>query len=307
MIEVVDLVKAFGDLPAVRGLSLRVDAGEVYGLVGPDGAGKTTTLRLMCGALEPDSGRVRVAGHDVAAQTEQARASLGYLAQRFSLYSDLTVAENLRFFAEVRGLGPQLWAERTEELLAFVELGEFAGRRAGQLSGGMKQKLGLATALIHSPQVLLLDEPTVGVDPVTRASFWQLLGRLAADGVAVLLTTPYMDEASRCHRVGFMHTGRLILEGEPAQLARRLEGQVLELRARPRRLVESIAWRLPGVEAVQSFGDRMHLRVSHGQSDLVRRRLGPVLAQAGAVVERLEAIEPNLEDIFMQLLDEDAG
>src|SRR4030066_1013376 len=205
------LSKSFGTSKAVDNLSLWVEAGEIYGLVGPDGAGKTTTMRLLCGALQPDrhqSGSVpviQIAGVDMLKQADPARAQIGSLPQRFSLYEDLTVLENLRFFAEVRGLSAQSWQPRCIEILEFVGLANFINRRAGQLSGGMRQKLGLAAALEHSPKVLLLDEPTTGVDPATRQDFWQLIIRLVAEeGVVVLVSTPYMDEAGRWGRGGFM-------------------------------------------------------------------------------------------------------
>jgi len=228
MIEVHHLTKTFGEKVAVNDLSLRVAEGEIYGLVGPDGAGKTTTMRLLCGALRPDAGEVRIAGHDVARQVNHARAQIGYLSQRFSLYEELTVLENIRFFAEVRGLSRQAWYPRSMEILAFVGLEDFVNRRAGHLSGGMKQKLGLATALVHRPRVLLLDEPTGGVDPVTRQDFWQLIIRLVREeGVTVLVSTPYMDEAVRCTRVGFMQEGRLLVEDTPDALRARLEGRAI--------------------------------------------------------------------------------
>src|SRR3972149_3551403 len=218
--------KSFGLTRAVDGLSLTVSAGEIYGLVGPDGAGKTTTMRLLCGALRPDSGAAAIYGYDLTTNPELAREQTGYLAQRFSLYGDLTAMENLRFFAEVRGLRGADWRPRTLEILDFVGLAEFADRRAEQWSGGMKQKLGLATALVHRPKVLLLDEPTGGVDPVTRQDFWQLLiGIVGREGVSVLISTPYMDEASRGTRVGFLDRGRIITESAPRQITERLAGR----------------------------------------------------------------------------------
>src|SRR5512136_3120543 len=211
LIEAAHLRKIYGETVAVDDLSMHVDEGEIYGLVGSDGAGKTTSIRLLVAALRPDSGQASVCGYPLDKKAEQARAQIGYLSQRFSLYEDLTVLENIRFFAELRGLSRREWLPRCLEMLEFVGLAGFKDRRAGQLSGGMKQKLGLASALVTRPQLLLLDEPTTGVDPVTRQDFWQLVIKLVSTafsgeaasraGRSVLLTTPYMDEASRCHRV----------------------------------------------------------------------------------------------------------
>ena len=219
------LSKSYGITRAVDDISFSVEAGEIYGLIGPDGAGKTTTMRLVCGALLPDMPKqppitqIQIDGVDILKNTDQARSQLGYLPQRFSMYEELTVLENLRFFAEVRGIPTRSWQPRCMEILEFVGLASFINRRAGQLSGGMRQKLGLAAALVHSPKVLLLDEPTTGVDPVTRQDFWQLIIRLVAEeGVAVLVSTPYMDEAGRCGQVGFMRLGKILVEGEPDML-----------------------------------------------------------------------------------------
>jgi ABC-2 type transport system ATP-binding protein len=307
MIQVSHLKKRFQAVSAVDDLSLHVSGGEVYGLVGPDGAGKTTTIRLVCGALRPDEGQLSVAGYDVLRQTEQARAQIGYLPQRFSLYEELTVLENLRFFAEVRGLPAGEWRPRCLEILAFVGLDAFTGRRAGQLSGGMKQKLGLAAALVHRPRVLLLDEPTTGVDPVTRQDFWQLIIRLVgSEEVAVLVSTPYMDEAARCTRVGFMQRGRLLVEGPPEELRVRLAGQVLELQGEPLHLLRRLARVDPDVEDAQMFGDRLHLRVRPGSAPAVAARLEAQIPAEGGRVARLRPISPQLEDLFIALLERQA-
>jgi ABC-2 type transport system ATP-binding protein len=218
-----NLTKRFGDTTAVSDLSLQVRAGEIYGLVGPDGAGKTTTMRLLCGALTPDSGKVIIGGQSMLKSPDRAREQLGYLSQKFSLYKELTVLENIRFFAEVRGIPSKEWRDRTIEILEFVGLAEFVDRRAGYLSGGMKQKLGLASALVHRPQILLLDEPTGGVDPVTRQDFWQLIIQLVnQERVSVLVSTPYMDEAggqaqcaSQATRWSYRGAARGALEGTP--------------------------------------------------------------------------------------------
>jgi ABC-2 type transport system ATP-binding protein len=301
LIEATDLHKHFAHTHAVNGVSLTVRAGEAYGLVGPDGAGKTTTLRLLVGALRADKGAAHIAGHDIRTQTEQARANVGYLAQRFSLYGDLTTLENLRFFGEVRGITGAPFEKRAAELLAFVGLAGFEHRLAANLSGGMKQKLGLACALIHQPKVLLLDEPTGGVDPVTRQDFWQLIIRLLSEGMALVVSTPYMDEAARCNRLGFMHSGRLLTEGAPRELTARFAGRVLELAAHPKDTVRRVALADPDVEDVLVFGDRYHLRVTSTAGPLAR--LPGALAAAGATVDRLRAVPASLEDAFISLLN----
>jgi ABC-2 type transport system ATP-binding protein len=304
LIEARNLVKTFGATTAVQGVSLHVNAGEAYGLVGPDGAGKTTTLRMLVGALTPDSGAATVAGFDLRRQTEPARARLGYLAQRFSLYGDLTVLENLRFFGQVRGVKGDALQRRAEVLLRFVGLIDFGGRRADLLSGGMKQKLGLACALIHEPKVLLLDEPTGGVDPVTRQDFWQLIIRVLSEGAAVIISTPYMDEAARCSRLGFLHRGRLLVEGAPRELTAALAGRVLELAAHPKEQARAVAQADPDVEDVIAFGDRFHLRVRSQDGPLAR--LPGALERAGVSLDRLRPASPSLEDVFISLLQSPA-
>lgn len=322
LIEAAHIYKSFGDNHAVQDVSLSIQPGEIYGLVGPDGAGKTTTMRMLVGALRVDSGEITVCGYDVNKQVELARAQFGYLSQRFSLYDDLTVLENIRFFAEVRGLSSKEWLPRSLEILEFVGLVEFKERRAGQLSGGMKQKLGLASALVTRPRVLLLDEPTTGVDPVTRQDFWQLVVKLVsvplqlppnysnlggekegggAGGVSVLLTTPYMDEAARCHRVGFMREGKIIAEGTPSELRSALNGRVLELRGEPIALLRKIAHRDQDVEDVQAFGNRLHVRVGEGKAEVVLSRLKSTIRSEGGEITNLRAVQPVLEDVFISL------
>ena len=321
LIQAQNLQKFFGDNHAVDNVSIHIAAGEIYGLVGSDGAGKTTTLRLLVGALQADEGEIEVGGFDVRKQVEQARSKLGYLSQRFSLYEDLTVLENIRFFAEVRGLSSTEWQPRSMEILEFVGLADFIDRPAGQLSGGMKQKLGLASALVTRPRVLLLDEPTTGVDPVTRQDFWQLVIKLVntplqitsnlenfdgekegeAGNVSVLLTTPYMDEASRCHRIGFMRAGRIIAEGTPTELRATLNGRVLELRGTPMPLLRKIAHHDKDVEDVQAFGDRLHVRVREGTAGSVLSRLKSQIRSDGGKVNELRPVTPVLEDVFIAL------
>jgi ABC-2 type transport system ATP-binding protein len=311
------LNKAFGATHAVDDMNLNITSGEIYGLVGSDGAGKTTTMRLLVGALKPDSGDASICGYSVSRQIEQVRAQLGYLSQRFSFYEDLTVLENIRFFAEVRGLSQREWLPRCMEILNFVGLALFKDRRAGQLSGGMKQKLGLASALVTRPKVLLLDEPTTGVDPVTRQDFWQLLIRLVSapfhlapsgtgekqegDGVAVILSTPYMDEAARCHRVGFMRNGRMIAEGTPSQLRSTLEGCIIELRGASLPSLRQAVSKFREVEDVRAFGDKLHLRVVRGRADSVIDALGQVFPPGSSAHVNARLVQPTLEDVFISL------
>jgi len=321
LVNATNLRKSFGNTPAVDGVSLEIAAGEIYGLVGADGAGKTTTMRLLVGALKADSGQAEICGYDIDRQTEKARAQFGYLSQRFSMYEDLTVLENIRFFAEVRGLKSDEWYPRCMEILEFVGLEKFIDRRAGNLSGGMRQKLGLASAMVTRPRVLLLDEPTTGVDPVTRQDFWQLVIRLASPSasgspkgmlregdrgegdVAVIISTPYMDEASRCHRVGFMKDGRIIAEDTPSNLRARLNGRILELRGSPTHVLRHVAHKDADVEDVQAFGDRLHIRVGEGKAQDVLSRLKVQIGSEGGQVDELRIVPPVLEDVFIALSD----
>lgn len=311
LIKAVNTSKSFGDFLAVDRLNLQVAPGEIYGLVGPDGAGKTTTIRLLCGAYQPDPtgpenpAEIQINGRDVISKTERARASIGYMPQRFSLYEEMSVLENLRFFAEVRGLSSSEWRPRCMEILAFVGLESFVDRRAGYLSGGMKQKLGLAAALVHSPKVLLLDEPTTGVDPVTRQDFWKLIIRLvtkygeANPDTAVFISTPYMDEAARCTRVGFMIRGSVVEEGTPGELRSRLEGRVLELVGSPLPKLRQLAFEDFEIEDIQMFGDRLHILTQAGKAGQVMERLNRKLTVSGVHVKNIQEIKPLLEDVFM--------
>lgn len=315
LVQADNLYKSFGEIHAVNGVSLNIRSGEIYGLVGSDGAGKTTTIRLLVGALLPNKGEIQVCGYDVRKQTELARSQIGYLSQRFSMYEDLSVLENIRFFAEVRGLSQTEWLPRSMEILEFVGLADFKDRRAGLLSGGMKQKLGLASALVTRPRLLLLDEPTTGVDPVTRQDFWQLVIKLVSsplslqgrgdggEGVSVLISTPYMDEASRCHRVGFMKSGRIIAEDTPSNLRKRLNGRVLELRGSPINALRHIAHQDEDVEDVAAFGDKLHLRVKENSEKNVMARLPKQIEKQNAALVELRSVPPALEDIFIALSD----
>ena len=301
LLETENLVKTFGALRAVDMLNLQVRAGEMVGLVGPDGAGKTTAIRLLCGLLRPDSGLIRLGGYEIPAQVEKAREVLGYLAQRFSLYGDLTVKENLDFFGQVFDMPDADRQQRSVELLRFAGLEEFANRPAAALSGGMQKKLGLASALVHHPKVLLLDEPTGGVDPIARQEFWQLLIRLLRDGSAVLVSTPYMDEAMRFNRVIFMNHGRALIQGAPRELMSRLAGHILELAAVPQMAARQIAAEDPDVEDVHTFGEHLHLRVRSTEGPM--QRIPERLAAAGISITHLIPVPPTLEDVFIQLLE----
>lgn len=302
-----DLHKSFGQTRAVGGVSMQVRPGEIFGLVGPDGAGKTTTMRLLCGAMLPDSGEVEIDGVSMRRHPDLAREAIGYLSQQFSLYRDLTVLENLRFFAEVRGIPPTEWRARAHELLDFVGLDEFSDRRAGHLSGGMRQKLGLATALVHRPRLLLLDEPTGGVDPVTRQDFWQLIIRFVTDErISVLVSTPYMDEASRCTYVGFMNDGRLVISDSPGNLRARLKDRMLEIRGQSlARIAESVSAD-PDVQSLGLMSGRMRLQVKEGAAEGVMGRVREIAAGAGGEVSEALIVRPQLEDVFNALLDEEA-
>ena len=301
LLEARDLVKTFGTTRAVDGLNITVRPGEMVGLVGPDGAGKTTTMRLLCGATLPTSGYMQVAGYEVPREVEKARQHIGYLSQRFSLYGDLTIRENLTFFGEVFGMPEAERLARSEQLLKFAGLEKFSGRLAGALSGGMQKKLALATALVHKPEVLLLDEPTGAVDPVARQEFWQLLIGLLRGGSGVLVSTPYMDEAMRFNKVVFMNRGKALMVGTPYELLNRLENRVLELAAEPLAKARIVATADPDVEDVHAFGDRLHLRVREMSGPMAR--IEPALAAAGIRFVHLVPVAPTLEDVFMELLE----
>ena len=301
LLETENLVKTFGTFHAVDGLNLQVRAGEMVGLVGPDGAGKTTAIRLMCGALKPTSGIVQVAGYQVPAQVEKAREQIGYLAQRFGLYGDLSVKENIEFFGEVFDIPEDELKQRSIELLNFAGLGDFMDRPSAALSGGMQKKLGLATAMVHRPKVLLLDEPTGGVDPVARQEFWHLLIALLRGGSAVLVSTPYMDEAMRFNRVIFMNHGRVLTQGEPRKLMGRLEGRILELDTDDQMAARKIVLYDPEVEDVHTFGNHLHLRVSSAEGPM--KRIPARLESASIPMNHLIPVPATLEDVFIHLIE----
>jgi ABC-2 type transport system ATP-binding protein len=295
------LVVRYGGLEAVKGLDLEVQRGQVIGLIGPDGAGKTSSLRVFAGLLRATAGTVEVLGRDAWTHRRSLHHRLGYLAQRFALYGDLTVDENVPFFALL--LGVKDWRSRRDLLLERVALSEFRDRQADRLSGGMKQKLALACSLMHSPDILLLDEPTTGVDPVTRREFWRLLADLVAEGLTLVIATPYLDEAERCSRVVLMHQGQVLADAPPADLRNLLPGVIVEVAARPRTLVTHTLAGVPGVVNVQPFAARFHVRLSaaEGAADRIRK----ALEGAGATVEEVRVIPAGLEDTFLHLTRRD--
>jgi ABC-2 type transport system ATP-binding protein len=295
------VTKKYGEVVAVRELSLAVEAGEMFGLIGPDGAGKTTTIRLMCGLLKVDGGTVRVLDRDPVKNHPEVTESVGYLSQRFSLYGDLTVDENIGFFAEIHGLrmGDPAIKERRTRLLELTQLAPFRDRLADQLSGGMKQKLALACTLVHEPKVILLDEPTTGVDPVSRREFWKLLSEFLSQGITILMATPYLDEAERCSRVALLHEGRLLALDTPAALRASLKGDVMEVIADDRDRANEVLEKLPGVVEVQLFGERSHVRLEPGSPFSDPDRLAAELRRAGIEPESVRRVPTSLEDVFI--------
>lgn len=308
VIEMSGLVKNFGDITAVDSLDLSVKQGEIFGLIGPDGAGKTTTIRILATVLTPTRGHAAVMGYDTVRHSEEIKRHVGYMAQQFNMYRDLTVMENLEFFANVHGMPKIRRRERIDQLLQFARLTEFTDRWAGRLSGGMKKKLALACALVHEPDVLLLDEPTTGVDPISRREFWDILADLHIQGTTIFVSTPYMDEAERCSRVGLMYDGRLLQCDSPPSLQRQITGELLELRPVSTtiwgvgllRQAESVVRRLPGVQDVQAYGDLLHIfvdRVDIRQADIVA-----ALAQAQIHAQDLRVTRPRMEEVFISFV-----
>lgn len=289
------LTRAFGPVQAVSGVTLNVARGAMFGLVGPDGAGKSTLIRLLCGILKPTAGTATVLGLDLAREAEAIKARIGYLSQAFTLYGDLTVDENLEFFADLHGV--EKVAARRNELLDFTRLTPFRTRLAQALSGGMKKKLALACTLIHTPDIIFLDEPSTGVDPVSRGEFWSILSRILARGVTVFMTTPYLDEAERCHRIAFMHHGAIIRTGTPAEIKAALPGRLYEVLcpALPD-AYGALKQRWDATQVVR-YGDRLHFRVVRGDAEQTEAELW--LASHGVAGCQFNPIEPSLEDVFV--------
>ena len=302
-ITVANVTRKYGTTTALQGLSLDVRRGEMFGLIGPDGAGKTTAIRLMCGLLHPDAGEIRVLGADPVRQHRRVADAVGYLSQRFSLYGDLSVDENIAFFAEIHGV--HRYQARRDQLLEMMQLTPFRKRLADRLSGGMKQKLALACTLVHEPEVILLDEPTTGVDPVSRREFWKLLSQFLSQGITILMSTPYLDEAERCTRVALLHEGRLLALDEPGRLCDLMPGRVVEIVAGRVPGLLDIVRRMPGVDDAQVFGERVHVRLRDTADEAVDRFIA---ALQGTPVARaaVRPVPPSLEDVFIARLSEGA-
>jgi len=299
-----NVVKRYGSVAALNGVSFDVRQGEMFGLIGPDGAGKTTMIRLLCGLLHADGGAVRMLGNDPVANHAEITRSVGYLSQRFSLYGDLSIDENIAFFAEIHGLWR--YEDRRRRLLELTQLLPFRHRLAERLSGGMKQKLALVCTLIHEPRVILLDEPTTGVDPVSRREFWKLLAEFLQQGITILVSTPYLDEAERCHRVALLHEGKLLALDTPDALRRSLPGRMLELtvsdQARAVPVIQSIAT----VADVRTFGERIHVRLVPDAAADAAGRVTQSLEAAGFRVTGARDVQASLEDVFIARLEEAA-
>jgi ABC-2 type transport system ATP-binding protein len=291
------LQKSFPGVRAVDGLSFDVRAGEIFGLVGPDGAGKTTTLRMLAGIMPPDAGTASIAGIDVVRDPESAKHALSYMPQRFGLYEELTVDENIRFYADLFGVKKADRESRSDQLLQAAGMSEFRKRFAGKLSGGMKQKLGLVCALIHHPKVILLDEPTTGVDPVSRRDFWRILYELLAEGVAILTSTAYLDEAERCHRVALLHQGKLLFCDTPANLKAGMRKGVLSITSQDPRALRSQLEQAQGISSLVLTGDGLHVVVD----DAARRipEFEALLKRTQVPFDAIQQVAPSIEDLFV--------
>jgi ABC-2 type transport system ATP-binding protein len=296
-IEFTNVVKKFGPTTALDDVSFTVEPGEMFGLIGPDGAGKTTAIRSMCGLLHIDGGTIRLFGKDPVADHRELTSSIGYLSQRFSLYGDLSIDENIAFFAEIHGL--RQYHARRDQLLDMTRLTEFRGRLADQLSGGMKQKLALACTLVHEPRVIVLDEPTTGVDPVSRREFWKLLSQFLAAGITIVMSTPYLDEAERCSHIALLHEGKVLGLDRPGQLRAQLSGSMFEVMvAEPRAAVLRLKAQ-SAIAGVQLFGDRLHVWIDDRNVDAAAHNLRTAAQEAAVFPTQIRHIVPSLEDVFI--------
>jgi len=304
-IEVRGLTKSFPGVTAVNDLSFAVSRAEIFGLVGPDGAGKTTTMRMLAGVLAPDSGGATVAGFDIVHDPESAKHRISYMPQRFGLYEELSVAENIRFYADLFGVKRAEREQQEAQLLEAAGMSEFRKRLAGKLSGGMKQKLGLVCALIHTPEVILLDEPTNGVDPVSRRDFWRILYTLLDQGVTILTTTSYLDEAERCHRIALLHEGRILFCDTPARLKQNLPGAVLSVVTEDPRTVRDLLADSEGISSMMIVGDGLHLIV-HDAAGMIPQLRSKIQA-ADVRFETIEQVAPTIEDLFVEAVQGRSG
>lgn len=315
VIHTAHLTRRFGQVLAVDRLDLAVQSGEIFGLVGPDGAGKTTVLRMLAAIMDPSAGSATVAGCDTVRQAAAIKRRIGYMAQQFNLYGDLSVQENLDFYADIFGVRGRVRRQRKERLLHFARLAEFSRRRAGALSGGMKKKLALACALIHQPEILYLDEPTTGVDPVSRREFWDILSELHVQGVTIVVSTPYMDEAERCSRVGLMYAGRLVMCDTPEHIKQQVGGELVELRPAAAgapmsaigllRSAAAVMASLPGVLEVQTYGDLLHVFVDNAA--LRMPQIEAALASQDILAAAMRPTQPRMEEAFMSLIRRQEG
>ncbi len=297
VIKINDLKKSYGSLLAVNGVSYHVNRGEMFGLVGPDGAGKTTTIRMLVGLLNPESGSAEVLGYDLISQKNLIKNEVGYLSQKFSLYGDLTIDENIEFFADIHGV--KNFHERRNELLEFTRLTPFRDRLADKLSGGMKQKLALACTLIHKPKIIFLDEPTTGVDPVSRRDFWKILSNLLKEGITIFMSTPYLDEAERCNRVALMDKGKIISCDTPKNVKDSMNMQILEIVCSPVRTAYSVIKSSTGFE-VQMYGDRLNVAVSNYEHDYTLIKKIFIENSIAEIDKRI--ITPSLENVFIHFM-----
>ena len=304
IIRATGLTRRFDKLTAVDRLDLEIAKGEIFGLVGPDGAGKTTTLRLLCGLMDADEGQAIVAGFDVSKHLNEVKDQIGYMAQRFGLYGDLTVEENMVFYSDLFGLGRAERDKLMTELLVMTRMEPFRGRQAGRLSGGMKQKLALMCTLLHHPRILFLDEPTNGVDPVSRRDFWAILYQLVRDGLTLFVTTAYLDEAERCNRVGLMNHGRMIRCDTPRNLREHLEDACYRVGTADQAAARDLIASVPGVLAAEPSGARLHVFITpEGSPEAVHQQL----TDHGLAPSDFERITPSLEDVFIDLVRRSGG
>lgn len=301
-IKTTKLTKNFNDIVAVNNLNLEIRKGELYGLVGPDGAGKTTTMRLLAAIMDPTSGDAIVAGHSVLSEGERVREKIGYMSQRFGLYEDLTVMENILFYADLYDVPDKERPPRIERLLGFSNLSPFKDRLAGNLSGGMKQKLGLACALVHTPEILFLDEPTNGVDPVSRRDFWKILYDLLGGGVTIFVSTAYLDEAERCTRIGLMHKGGIMREDEPKIIRKSLDLAMVEAWPEDARAALEPVRGIEGVHSVSLYGDRLHIAL---EKKTTGAEVMDRLKSEGIEMKDYREILPSLEDVFISMVEKE--